>query len=49
MVTGAVLAASKLSQPIEVPNEAAWRLIGAAITVAGLATIPALGKAWPAA
>ena len=40
MVTGAVLAASILSHPVELPTKAAWRLMGAAITVAGLATIP---------
>jgi hypothetical protein len=49
MVTGAVHAASRLSQPIEVPAKAAWRLMGAAITVAGLATIHALREVRPAA
>ena len=49
MVTSTVLAASKPSQPIEVPTKAARRLMSAAITVAGLATIHALGKARPAA
>jgi hypothetical protein len=44
-VTGAVLAASRLSQPIEVPTKAAWRLMGAAITVAGPATMHALREA----
>ena len=48
MVTGPVNAASILSQPIELPTKAAWRLMGAAITVAGLAPIPALRKARPA-
>jgi hypothetical protein len=46
MVPGAVLAASpKLSQPVEAPTKAAWRLMGAAITVAGPATMHALRKA----
>ena len=48
MVTGPVLAASIPSQPVELPTKAAWRLMGAAITVAGRATIPALRKARPA-
>jgi hypothetical protein len=49
MVTGAVHATAKLSQPIEVPTKAACRLMGAAITVAGLATIHALRKVRPSA
>jgi hypothetical protein len=49
MVTGAVLAAAKPSQPIEVPTEAAWRLMGAAVTVAGPATMHALPQGRPAA